>query len=33
VRAVAEAFVKNVPIEFVATKQPFWTPAERTVRR
>ena len=27
-----KTFVKNAPIEFVATKQPFWTPAERTVR-
>jgi putative NIF3 family GTP cyclohydrolase 1 type 2 len=25
-------FVKNAPIEFVATKQPFWTPADRTRR-
>jgi putative NIF3 family GTP cyclohydrolase 1 type 2 len=25
-----KTFVKDVPIEFVATKQPFWTPAERT---
>jgi putative NIF3 family GTP cyclohydrolase 1 type 2 len=25
-------FVKNVPIEFVATKQPFWTPADRTAQ-
>jgi len=24
VRAVAETFVKNVPVEFVPTKQPFW---------
>jgi len=28
-----KTFVKNVPIEFVPTKQPFWTPAEKTVRR
>jgi putative NIF3 family GTP cyclohydrolase 1 type 2 len=28
-----KTFVKDVPIEFVATKQPFWTPAERTSRR
>jgi putative NIF3 family GTP cyclohydrolase 1 type 2 len=28
-----KTFVKDVPIEFVATKQPFWTPAERTARR
>jgi len=28
-----KTFVKDVPIEFVATKQPFWTPAERSVRR
>jgi putative NIF3 family GTP cyclohydrolase 1 type 2 len=27
-----KTFVKNVPIEFVATKQPFWTPADRTAR-
>ncbi len=27
-----KTFVKDVPIEFVATKQPFWTPAERSVR-
>jgi len=27
-----KTFVKDVPIEFVATKQPFWTPAERTAR-
>jgi putative NIF3 family GTP cyclohydrolase 1 type 2 len=27
-----KTFVKNVPIEFVATKQPFWTPAERGAR-
>ena len=25
-------FVKGVPIEFVPTKQPFWTPAERSAR-
>jgi putative NIF3 family GTP cyclohydrolase 1 type 2 len=25
-----KTFVKDVPIEFVATKQPFWTPADRT---
>jgi putative NIF3 family GTP cyclohydrolase 1 type 2 len=28
-----KTFVKNAPIEFVATKQPFWTPAERSARR
>jgi putative NIF3 family GTP cyclohydrolase 1 type 2 len=28
-----KTFVKDVPIEFVATKQPFWTPAERTSLR
>ncbi len=28
-----KTFVKNVPIEFVPTKQPFWTPAERSTRR
>jgi len=28
-----KTFVKYVPIEFVPTKQPFWTPGERTVRR
>jgi putative NIF3 family GTP cyclohydrolase 1 type 2 len=27
-----KTFVKVVPIEFVATKQPFWTPAERSAR-
>jgi putative NIF3 family GTP cyclohydrolase 1 type 2 len=27
-----KTFVKDVPIEFVATKQPFWTPAERSAR-
>jgi len=27
-----KTFVKDVPIEFVATRQPFWTPAERTAR-
>jgi putative NIF3 family GTP cyclohydrolase 1 type 2 len=27
-----KTFVKYVPIEFVATKQPFWTPAERSAR-
>jgi putative NIF3 family GTP cyclohydrolase 1 type 2 len=27
-----KTFVKDVPIEFVATKQPFWTPAERIAR-
>jgi putative NIF3 family GTP cyclohydrolase 1 type 2 len=27
-----KTFVKNVPIEFVATKQPFWTPVERSAR-
>jgi len=27
-----KTFVKDVPIEFVATKQPFWTPAERSTR-
>jgi putative NIF3 family GTP cyclohydrolase 1 type 2 len=25
-----KTFVKDVPIKFVATKQPFWTPAERS---
>ena len=25
-------FVKDVPVEFVPTKQPFWTPAERSGR-
>jgi putative NIF3 family GTP cyclohydrolase 1 type 2 len=28
-----KTFVKDVPIEFVATKQPFWTPTERNGRR
>jgi putative NIF3 family GTP cyclohydrolase 1 type 2 len=28
-----KTFVKNVPVEFVPTKQPFWTPAERSARR
>jgi putative NIF3 family GTP cyclohydrolase 1 type 2 len=28
-----KTFVKDVPIEFVPTKQPFWTPAERSGRR
>ncbi len=28
-----KTFVKDVPIEFVATKQPFWTPAQRTARQ
>ncbi len=28
-----KTFVKDVPIEFVPTKQPFWTPAERSARR
>jgi putative NIF3 family GTP cyclohydrolase 1 type 2 len=28
-----KTFVKDVPIEFAATKQPFWTPAERSARR
>jgi putative NIF3 family GTP cyclohydrolase 1 type 2 len=28
-----KTFVKNVPIEFVATRQPFWTPTERSARR
>ena len=28
-----KTFVKNVPIEFVATEQPFWTPVERSARR
>jgi putative NIF3 family GTP cyclohydrolase 1 type 2 len=28
-----KTFVKDVPIEFVATKQPFWTPTERSGRR
>jgi len=27
-----KTFVKDVPIEFVATKQPFWTPVERSAR-
>jgi putative NIF3 family GTP cyclohydrolase 1 type 2 len=27
-----KTFVKDVPIEFVATKQPFWTPAEKGTR-
>jgi len=27
-----KTFVKDVPIEFVPTKQPFWTPAERSAR-
>jgi putative NIF3 family GTP cyclohydrolase 1 type 2 len=27
-----KTFVKNVPVEFVPTKQPFWTPAERNAR-
>ncbi len=27
-----KTFVKEVPIEFVATKQPFWTPAGRSAR-
>jgi putative NIF3 family GTP cyclohydrolase 1 type 2 len=28
-----KTFVKNVPIEFVPTRQPFWTPTERRARR
>ncbi|HTF22778.1 MAG TPA: Nif3-like dinuclear metal center hexameric protein [Candidatus Limnocylindria bacterium] len=28
-----KTFVKDVPIEFLATKQPFWTPTERSGRR
>ena len=28
-----KTFVKDVAIEFVATKQPFWTPAQRSARR
>lgn len=28
-----KTFVKDVPIEFVTTKQPFWTPSERAARR
>ena len=28
-----KTFVKDVPIEFVATRQPFWTPTERSGRR
>ena len=28
-----KTFVKDVPIEFVATRQPFWTPTERRGRR
>jgi putative NIF3 family GTP cyclohydrolase 1 type 2 len=28
-----KTFVKDVPIEFVATKQPFWTPTKRSGRR
>ena len=28
-----KTFVKNVPVEFVPTKQPFWTPAQRSARR
>ena len=27
-----KTFVKNVPVEFVPTKQPFWTPAQRSAR-
>jgi len=27
-----KTFVKDVPIEFVTTKQQFWTPAERSGR-
>ncbi len=27
-----KTFVKEAPVEFVATKQPFWTPAERIAR-
>jgi putative NIF3 family GTP cyclohydrolase 1 type 2 len=27
-----KTFVKNVPIEFVPTRQPFWTPTERSAR-
>jgi putative NIF3 family GTP cyclohydrolase 1 type 2 len=27
-----KTFLKDVPIEFVATKQPFWTPVERSAR-
>jgi putative NIF3 family GTP cyclohydrolase 1 type 2 len=27
-----KTFLKNVPVEFVPTKQPFWTPAERSAR-
>jgi creatinine amidohydrolase/Fe(II)-dependent formamide hydrolase-like protein len=26
-------FVKDVPVEFVATKQPFWTLAERAEKK
>ena len=28
-----KTFVKNVPVEFVPTKQPFWTPAQRSAQR
>src|SRR6266550_1986034 len=28
-----KTFVKDVPIELVATRQPFWTPTERSGRR
>jgi len=28
-----KTFVKEVPVEFVPAKQPFWTPAERSARR
>jgi putative NIF3 family GTP cyclohydrolase 1 type 2 len=27
-----KTFVKDAPVEFVPTKQPFWTPAERSAR-
>jgi putative NIF3 family GTP cyclohydrolase 1 type 2 len=27
-----KTFVKNVPVEFVPTKQPFWTPEQRMAK-
>ena len=27
-----KTFIKNVPVEFVATKQPFWTPGLKNAR-
>src|SRR5258708_5935930 len=28
-----KTFVKSVPVEFLPTKQPFWTPEQRNIRR